>query len=460
MSSLTTIKRIDKSEIECDGTLTLTLGFTGTPGIYTEPVEIALVLDHSSSMRGEKLEAMKKSAKELIHMVSMASGGQGLTLEKGNLIGLVGYDSVATVDLPLTQNATALAGRLDVYVASGGTNHLDAFTKAKSVFDFSSGKKKIVVFFTDGYTTPSTGDPAPAVADLKASGVEIFCIGLNGNRTALKEWASEPKEEHLALTTETSELERMFGDIGKTVVDAAAKNVVVTDKINPDFEIVSVGTPTSGTASPIDPHTLLWEIPGLGLVSSQTDTVDLVLKHTAKTEGVKPVNESIIYQDAAGAAPVFADPKVTVKPCGSGPDPVYPDPCPVPTSFEIAGCQDSAIIDLEHTQLTSLGRVVQLNATLKNICPGKRVALGVLLTEIAADGTEHSRGLKTVTVPAHTGPGCQDIQVNCIRFVLPEDLDVSGGSPNALCNARSFSARVMANYIDTDFECCGSAPIF
>lgn len=57
-------------------------------------------------------------------------------------------------------------------------------------------------------------------------------------------------------------------------------------------------------------------------------------------------------------------------------------------------------------------------------------------------------------IPAHSAPGCRDVLVQCIQFVLPEDLDVSGGCQNAMCNARKFKARVIAHNIDTDYRCC------
>lgn len=43
----------------------------------------------------------------------------------------------------------------------------------------------------------------------------------------------------------------------------------------------------------------------------------------------------------------------------------------------------------------------------------------------------------------------------CIKFVLPEDLDVSGSS-NMICDTRNFKARFIAHYIDNDFECCNN----
>ncbi len=72
---------------------------------------------------------------------------------------------------------------------------------------------------------------------------------------------------------------------------------------------------------------------------------------------------------------------------------------------------------------------------------------------------EHRRDLQTaqkdfgLTVPAHSGDSCRDVTVRCIKFVLPEDLDVSG-SADSLCNRRKFKAKFISHYIDNDFECC------
>ena len=113
------------------------------------------------------------------------------------------------------------------------------------------------------------------------------------------------------------------------------------------------------------------------------------------------------------------------------------------------------VVDLGDVFLESQGRIVQLNLTLKNVCPNKRVALGVVLTEVDDNGTEYPRGLKTFAIPAHSRPSCQDILVKCIKFVLPEELNVSGNT-TAMCNARNLKVRVIAHNIDTDFRCCDS----
>ena len=81
----------------------------------------------------------------------------------------------------------------------------------------------------------------------------------------------------------------------------------------------------------------------------------------------------------------------------------------MPIDLKVEGCEDSVEVDLGDTYLESLGRIVQLDVTVKNVCPGKRVALGVILTEVDANGDEYQRGMKAITIPAHTSPSCRDV---------------------------------------------------
>ena len=69
---------------------------------------------------------------------------------------------------------------------------------------------------------------------------------------------------------------------------------------------------------------------------------------------------------------------------------------------------------------------------------------------------EYQRGMKAMTIPAHNAPTCRDVLVKCIKFVVPEDLTVSGGSAQTMCNQRNFKARFIAHNIDTDYRCCES----
>lgn len=92
--------------------------------------------------------------------------------------------------------------------------------------------------------------------------------------------------------------------------------------------------------------------------------------------------------------------------------------------------------------------------TVKNVCPNRRVALAIILTEMDENGMEYQRGMKAITIPAHQYPTCRDVLVKCVKFVLPEDLNVSGGTPRSLCGPRNLKVRFIAHNIDTDYRCC------
>ena len=88
----------------------------------------------------------------------------------------------------------------------------------------------------------------------------------------------------------------------------------------------------------------------------------------------------------------------------------------------------------------ALGRTLDVNCTLLNVCPGRRSALGITLTEMDEDGTEYARGFRAITVPAHNARCNQDLNVDTVRFILPEDL--------SLQNRRHFIVRTQHHYLD------------
>lgn len=276
-----------------------------------------------------------------------------------------------------------------------------------------------MVMFTDGNTTIGA-PPAPVAAAARAQGIIIYCIGLIGSDgldiTALNDWATDPDASHVAVTPNAADLEELFAELAATMLDA---------------------------------HSLQWNIAQLGVTSSESAVLDFFIRHVGQQTGTKLVNESITYSDKEGNVVSFPKPMVSVE-CDIV---VYPEPCPEPVDLTVEGCQDSVLVDLGDVYLESQGRIIQMDVTIQNVCPGKRVALAAILTEVDKDGMEHQRGMKAFTIPAHSAPVCRDVLVKCIKFVVPEDLSVSGG---AMCSPRKFKARFLANNIDTDYRCCES----
>ena len=111
-------------------------------------------------------------------------------------------------------------------------------------------------------------------------------------------------------------------------------------------------------------------------------------------------------------------------------------------------CEEHKVHDLGEAEMISTGRMLDVTLTLRNVCPRRRVALGVTVNEVDNDGNESARGFKAVTVPAHTQSGPCDITAPTLRFVLPEDL-------NEECQGcRHFVVRATTHYVDSQANLC------
>lgn len=447
-------KQIDVTQIDCNGTLKVTLALSAAPDIASNPTDIVLTLDRSGSMAGSPLANMKAGAKTFIDIIDQSTDGTpDGNIGSGSRIGIVSFADTATDNTQLITSVATLKSAVDSLTAGGATNHGDAFLKAMQLFDPQSTNAKVIVMFTDGKTTAGP-PPAPIAAAARASGIVIYCIGLVGSDgidvAVLNDWATDPDASHVAVTPDDADLEELFKDLAANISKPGATNIAIDEVVNSDFQITSILPPTKGTAMMLNQNTLKWEIDELGVTGNEGASLEFFIRHISQSSGLKLVNQSITYTDTEGNQVTFPAPSVTVD-CGIIP---ITEPCPIAKDIVVGGCEDSIVIDTGDTYLESLGRIVQLDVTVKNVCPGKRVALGIVLTEVDERGLEYPRGMKTITIPAHDAPACRDVHVNCVKFVLPEDLDVSGSLPLGLCNQRNLKARFIAHYIDTDYQCC------
>lgn len=446
-------KELSAARIDCGGSFQVKLSLTAAPDIVSNPTDIVLILDRSGSMAGSALANLKNGAKAFIDIIDEATDGtQDGQIGSGSRIAVVSFASTATQDTQLITSVADLKAAVDALTAGGNTNHADAFTKASELLAAPSTNARVMVMFTDGETTVGP-DPSPIAAAARAAGVIIYAIGLSGRGgvdvSALEDWASKPASSYVAITPDDAELEELFKDLARNIAKPGATDVVVTDTVSPCFRITSVAMPTKGTASLLDADTVQWQIDELGVSQSEGAVLEFTVQHIGSCSGTVEVNESISYDDAEGNVVSFPSPELEVD-CNII---IRPEICPEPVELTVDGCEDTLEFDAGDLGMESLGRIVQLSVTLKNVCPHRRVALAAILTEVDDHGLEYKRGMKTVLVPAHTKESCRDVTVRCIKFVLPESLDVSG-STTSICNARNFKARFIANYIDDDFTCC------
>ena len=445
-------KELSVREIPCGGTFDVTLALTAEPNIMSNLTDIVLILDRSGSME-RSLPSLKSAADLFIDIIDEATDGvEDGQIGGGSHIGIVSFASTATQDTQLITSVSDLKAAVNSLTAGGSTNHEDAFLKALALFDPASTNAKVMVMFTDGVTTAG-GPPNPVDTLAKSQGVVIYAIGLAGNggidEQALRDWASDPDSAYVAIAPTDEELEELFENLARNITKPGATDIVIKEEVTACFEITAIGTPTKGTATRTVERSLEWKIDELGVSKSEGAELTFTVRHLGVCAGTLAVNEAIDYSDAEGNVVDFGDPEIEAD-CGTD---VITEPCPEPVDVYIDGCEDTVELDAGDVELGSLGRILQLDVTVKNVCPNKRVALAVILTEVNDKDEEFRRGMKVLLLPAHDKEGCRDVTVRCVKFVLPEELDVSG-NPKGMCDRRNFRVRFLANYVDTGFECC------
>ena len=447
-------KTVSPEAITCGESANVTISFEAFASLSADPADIVLLMDNSSSMRPPKLEDSQIAANVLVDMVADASGGIN-TIGNGSRIGIVSFSTHAQILSDLSTDTAALHNAIGSLAAKGATNHREAFETAEAMLSHYMGKRRIIVMFTDGYTSIGD-DPDPVAQRIKDSGAEIYCIGLLSDNTNLNKWASTPLETHVTMTEDSARLMHLFRKIAAEILLAGAYDAALQETVTQEFEITKINAVSHGDAHITGARSLTWT-PGTVGVAEKPETVSISfqIRHIGKEPGIRPVNRSLTYEDREGNVLTFPSPALLIY-CGS--IDILPEPCPNPAGFSILSCKDAAHVVLSETDLRGLGRIVQTDVTLKAVCPGKRVAVSIQLMEMTSDGTELPRGVKHILLPSQAGDSCQDVTLKCIRFSLPEALDTTGKT-GTICNPRQFSARVIANYVDTDFTCCETTSI-
>lgn len=445
-------KELSAAAVSCGDTFDVVLTLAAEPDIASNPTDIVLILDRSGSME-QSLPALQNAANVFIDIIDRSTDGvQDGQIGGGSRIGVVSFSDTATQDTQLITSVANLKAAVNALDAGGSTNHADAFTQALALFDPQSTNAKVMVMVTDGVTTAG-GDANAVATAAKAAGVTIYIIGLNGNggidETALRQWSSQPSSDFVSIAPSDAELEAIFGDLAQTIVSPGATNIVLNDYITDCFRILSVTAPTRGTAMLVNERQIRWTIPELGATAPEEAVLRFTVEHLGVCEGLLSVNALVDYDDAQGNTVDFGDPQIQVT-CAAV---IIPEPCPVAVDVVMEGCEDEIEFDAGVVMLETLGRILKLDVTIPNVCPGRRVALAVILTEVDDEDNEFRRGMKTLVIPAHDAATCRDVTVRCIRFVLPEELDVSGDETR-LCDLRRFRVRFIANYIDAGFTCC------
>ncbi len=121
------------------------------------------------------------------------------------------------------------------------------------------------------------------------------------------------------------------------------------------------------------------------------------------------------------------------------------------SSVEFDGCEECKNVVIDGHHLCGLGRFLNVSATVRRVCPNKRIAVGVTLYETTGGGRV-AKGYRTF-VASHSENCCADITMNNLRFVLPEEIAETNDTTTTCCR-RTFETDCVAHYVDVDCPEC------
>jgi Ca-activated chloride channel homolog len=137
------------------------------------PLTVALALDRSFSMAGERLAASKSAARAFLD-----------ELRPEDEVTLLGVGSQVEILAPLSTDRRAQYAALDRVDAFGTTGLHDAIIRAIEVTQPGKGRRALVIL-SDGNDRYSTASADSALARARASDVMVYPVGFGAKRPPL-----------------------------------------------------------------------------------------------------------------------------------------------------------------------------------------------------------------------------------------------------------------------------------
>lgn len=338
-------KRIKKND---DGNYTVNVDVKGavnsTTVTTTQPIDFTLVLDVSGSMddpmsktdRTKRLDALKEAVKAFLDEAANTNTEAGSELVRVGLVKFAGdktdkigddmYRSggytynYSQIVSDLTADMNGLKNKVSKLKAAGATRADNGFNlAAKMMGSARTDAKKVVIFFTDGSPTSSSGfegkvanKAVEAAKELKDGGATVYSIGIFASANPSSLSSNENQFMHAVSSnfpkatkynqlgegnieagyyksaTNASELNTIFDEIEKSETTTSAyTNVVMEDTLSDYVELA-------------DSNYKVVAKDASGKVVSLTKNVDYTLTYDASTKKftvafLKPLVNNVTY---------------------------------------------------------------------------------------------------------------------------------------------------------------------
>ncbi len=196
-------------------------------------LNLTLVLDHSNSMNGTRIDKVKVAAHQIIDQLSQT-----------DILSVVGFNDRAEILIPATtvSDKPALKAKVSMMIASGGTEIYKGLSEGVDQNRRYRGPKLVnhVILLTDGNTF---GDQDQCIDLAKAAakeGIGISAMGLG------QEWNDEFLDKLASITGGSSAyiksataVVRFLNDHVRNLSDAFAERVQISIAPDPDIQFES-----------------------------------------------------------------------------------------------------------------------------------------------------------------------------------------------------------------------------
>jgi len=136
-----------------------------------QSVSAVLVVDHSASMGGAKIQGARDAARRFVAMMR----------EDRDAVGLVAFNENVRILEGLTTHKTALHSGIDSIQAYGNTAYYSAVYEAIALLGSASGRRAVIAL-TDGMDNSSYHSMDQAIKHARDNQVALYTIGLGGWR--------------------------------------------------------------------------------------------------------------------------------------------------------------------------------------------------------------------------------------------------------------------------------------
>jgi Ca-activated chloride channel family protein len=201
------------------------------------PVNVAIVMDKSGSMQGEKIHRAREAAKMAIKR-----------LNRDDIISIVTYDSTVRVLVPATRisDRSSIDQAIDRITANGSTALFAGVSKGAAEVRKFLMKERVnrVILLSDGKANVGPGSPgqlAELGVSLKKEGISVSTIGLgfDYNEDLMEQLAAKSDGNHFFVDSPT-QLAQIFDKELGDILSVVAQEVVIKIKCAPGIRPVRV----------------------------------------------------------------------------------------------------------------------------------------------------------------------------------------------------------------------------